>query len=230
MFRNIQTTAKGTLILDKEDSVDFDKTGNLFIEGDNLEVLKLLQKSYQNKIKMIYIDPPYNTGKDFVYKDNFKDSIRNYEKITGQIDEDGNRTDTNKETNGRFHSDWLTMMYPRLYLAKNLLKDDGVIFVSIDDHEVHNLRKIMDDIFGEDNFVGKIMPVVNPGGRDYNQIAVTHEYFLIYVKSELSEINEIPKKIEFKFSDLKGGYDLRELRNRNPKFNSGNRPNLFYPL
>jgi len=192
-FRNIQTTAKGTLILDKKDSIDFDKTRNLFIEGDNLEVLKLLQKSYQNKVKMIYIDPPYNTGKDFVYKDNFKDSIRNYEKITGQIDEDGNRTDTNKETNGRFHSDWLTMMYPRLYLAKNLLKDDGVIFVSIDDHEVHNLRKIMDDIFGEENFVGEFVRKTGVAARlDAKYISIETDYILCYSKNlDYLKLNKI---------------------------------------
>lgn len=194
-FRNIQTTAKGTLIPDEKGSVDFDKTENLFVDGDNLEVLKLLQKSYQNKVKMIYIDPPYNTGKDFVYKDNFKDSIGNYEKLTGMVDEEGNRTDTNKETNGRFHSDWLTMMYPRLYLAKNLLKDDGVIFVSIDDHEVHNLRKIMDDIFGEENFVGDFIWEKHKAPKNDNKyISLNHESILMYAKSkEQTILNLLPR-------------------------------------
>ena len=218
-FKNIQTTTKGTLISDKEDSVDFDKTKNVFIEGDNLEVLKLLQKSYQNKIKMIYIDPPYNTGKDFVYKDNFKDSIKNYEKITGQVDEEGNRTDTNKETNGRFHSDWLTMMYPRLYLAKNLLKEDGVIFVSIDDHEVHNLRKIMDDIFGEENFVGEFAWRKKAGaGADSKMFFRQHEYILLYSKNSdiLNELYQpLTEKQKKEYSnpdnDLRGNWAPTDL-------------------
>ena len=122
------------------------------------------------------------------------------------------------------------MIYPRLWLSRNLLKDDGVIFVSIDDDEVVNLRKVMDEIYGEENFVAQIMPIVNPGGRDYNQIAVTHEYLLIYTKTENAELNEIKKDIEFKLFDNDGGFELRDLRNRNPKFHSGNRPNLFYPF
>src|SRR3989344_2758608 len=156
-FKNIQITAKGTLIPAEKESINFDKTENLFIEGDNLEVLKLLQKSYFNKIKMIYIDPPYNTGKDFVYKDNFSDNIKAYLEQTGQSYGDGIKLTTNPETAGRFHSNWISMMYPRLFIARNLLKDDGVIFVSIDDNEVTNLRKIMDEIFGEENFVGSFI-------------------------------------------------------------------------
>jgi len=150
------TPSTGTLRPCKEESKNFDTTGNLYIEGDNLEVLKLLQKSYHKKVKMIYIDPPYNTGKDFVYKDNFKDNIKNYLEVTGQVDSEGNRLSTNSDTSGRYHSDWLNMMYPRLKLARNLLKDDGVIFISIDDNEVANLRKVCDEIFGEDNFLANI--------------------------------------------------------------------------
>lgn len=142
-----------TLRPDKESSKDWDSTKNIFIEGDNLEVLKLLQKSYANKIKMIYIDPPYNTGKDFVYKDNYADNLGNYLSLTGQTDEEGRKTGTNTESDGRYHSNWLNMMYPRLRLAKNLMTDDGVIFISIDDNEVHNLRKLCDEIFGEENFI-----------------------------------------------------------------------------
>jgi adenine-specific DNA-methyltransferase len=138
-----QTPSTGTLRPCKEESKNFDTTQNLYIEGDNLEVLKLLQKSYHKKVKMIYIDPPYNTGKDFVYKDNFKDNIKNYLELTGQVDSDGNRLSTNSDTNGRYHSDWLSMMYPRLKLARNLLKDDGVIFISIDDNEVKILEKFV---------------------------------------------------------------------------------------
>src|SRR5690606_26153680 len=135
----------------KEDSVDWDNTQNVYIEGDNLEVLKLLQESYLNKVKCIYIDPPYNTGNDFVYKDDFKETTDEYLEESGQVDEEGNRLFQNTESNGRFHSDWLTMMYARLKIARNLLKDDGVIFISIDDNEMSNLRKVMDEIFGLDN-------------------------------------------------------------------------------
>lgn len=151
------TPSTGTLRPCKTESKDWDTTQNLYIEGDNLEVLKLLQKSYHKKVKMIYIDPPYNTGKDFVYKDNFRDNIKNYMQITGQVDSDGNKLSSNSETSGRYHSDWLNMMYPRLKLARNLLKDDGVIFISIDDNEVSNLRKLCDEIFGEDNFVSELI-------------------------------------------------------------------------
>lgn len=235
-FRNIQTTAKGTLIPDEKDSVNFNETENLFIEGDNLEVLKLLQKSYQNKIKMIYIDPPYNTGKDFVYKDNFRDSIGNYEKITGQIDEDGNRTDTNKETNGRFHSDWLTMMYPRLYLAKNLLKDDGVIFVSIDDHEVHNLRKIMDDIFGEENFVAQFVTNSAPAGTQSSiYVAQQHSYCLTYKKSNkfiTNKINLSSDEIDKKYTeeDEFGRYYIERLWKRGIGGKKEDVPSLHFPV
>ena len=152
-----QTPSTGTLRPCKEESKKWDTTQNLYIEGDNLEVLKLLQKSYYKQVKMIYIDPPYNTGKDFVYKDNFHDNIKNYLEITGQVDSEGNKLSTNSDTNGRYHSDWLSMMYPRLKLARNLLKDDGVIFISIDDNEVANLRKVCDEIFGEDNFVANFL-------------------------------------------------------------------------
>jgi len=152
-----QTPSTGTLRPCKEESVDWDTTQNIFIEGDNLEVLKLLQKSYHKKVKMIYIDPPYNTGKDFVYKDNFKDNIKNYKEITGQVDGEGRNLSNNPETSGRYHTDWLNMMYPRLKLARNLLKDDGVIFISIDDNEVSNLRKMCDEIFGEENLLGELI-------------------------------------------------------------------------
>ncbi len=229
-LRLSQTPSLGTLRPCKEESKDWDTTQNLYIEGDNLEVLKLLQKSYYGKVKMIYIDPPYNTGKDFVYKDDFHDNLEKYKRITGQVDGNGNPISTNTETSGRYHTEWLNMMYPRLRLARNLLTDDGVIFISIDDNEVHNLRKICDEIFGEDNFIAQIISVSNPGGRDYKQIAVMHEYILVYAKSDLTKLNEIQKDIEFSMFDDNGGYELRELRNRNPKFHRGNRPNLFYPF
>lgn len=148
------TPSMGTLRPAVDESVNWDSTENLYIEGDNLEVLKLLQKAYFGKVKMIYIDPPYNTGKDFVYKDDFKDNLSNYKRLTNQVDEQGNPLTTNSDSSGRYHSNWLNMMYPRLKLARNLLRDDGVIFISIDDNEVHNLRKLCDEIFGEGNFVG----------------------------------------------------------------------------
>ncbi len=151
--REAQKPSTGTLRPAPEESVDWDTTQNLYIEGDNLEVLKLLQKSYAGKVKMIYIDPPYNTGKDFVYKDNYKDNLRNYQEVTGQLDEEGNKLSTNSDSDGRYHSNWLNMMYPRLRLARNLLKDDGVIFMSIDDNEIENLLKIGNEIFGEENRV-----------------------------------------------------------------------------
>src|SRR5699024_9543485 len=182
-LRLSQTPSMGTLRPAKEESKNWDETENLYIEGDNLEVLKLLQKSYFNKIKMIYIDPPYNTGGDFVYKDNFKDNIQNYKKITGQVDSDGNATTTNREYSGRYHTDWLNMMYPRLRLARNLLKDDGVIFISIDDHEIHNLRKICDEIFGEDNFISEITRVAKTTSFRGNFFAPSKDYILCYAKN-----------------------------------------------
>ena len=151
--REAHKPSTGTLRPCKEESLDWDTTQNLYIEGDNLEVLKLLQKSYSGKIKMIYIDPPYNTGKDFVYKDNYKDNLKNYQEVTGQIDSEGNKISTNSDSDGRFHSNWLNMMYPRLRLSKNLLSEDGLIFMSIDDNEYENLKKLCNEVFGEMNFI-----------------------------------------------------------------------------
>ena len=162
--REAYKPSTGTLVPAKEESLDWDTTQNLYIEGDNLEVLKLLQKSYSGKIKMIYIDPPYNTGKDFVYKDNYKDNLKNYQEVTGQIDGQGNKLSTNSDSDGRYHSNWLNMMYPRLRLARNLLKDDGVIFISIDGGEIHNLMKISIEIFGEENFFADMIVIRAEGG------------------------------------------------------------------
>src|ERR1017187_5729497 len=150
------TPSTGTLRPCPEDSVAWDATRNLMIEGDNLEVLKLLQKGYARKVKLIYIDPPYNTGKDFVYPDNFQDNISNYLQLTGQV-EGGQKLSSNTEASGRFHTDWLNMMYPRLKLARNLLREDGAIFISIDDAEADNLRKVCDEVFGPENFVERIV-------------------------------------------------------------------------
>ena len=152
----------------REESVDFDTTENLYIEGDNLEVLKLLQETYLGKVKMIYIDPPYNTGNDFVYADNFSQSAEEYLENSGQFDDEGNRLVQNTERNGRFHTDWLNMIYPRLKLAKDLLSDDGVIFISIDDNEVANLKKICDEVFGNNSFVSNIIWQKKTGASDAN--------------------------------------------------------------
>jgi len=160
----------------QEESVNFDTTENLIIEGDNLEVLKLLQKSYLGKVKMIYIDPPYNTGNDFIYPDDYTESLQTYLEYTGQVDSQGKKFSTNTEADGRFHSKWLNMMYPRLYLARNCLQDNGVIFVSVDDHEVHNLRRLMDEVFGEENFVDNIIWKKRYGGGAKEKYLVTiHE-------------------------------------------------------
>ena len=181
-LRLAQTPSMGTLRPCKEESKDWDTTQNLYIEGDNLEVLKLLQKSYHGKIKMIYIDPPYNTGGDFVYPDNYTNSIENYKIITGQIDSDGKSISSNSETSGRYHTDWLNMMYPRLRLARNLLSDNGVVFLSIDDNEVDNLRKICTEIFGEVNFVGCIAKKTKLTSNNGTFFAPSHEYVLVYAK------------------------------------------------
>ena len=174
----------------REESVDFDNTQNLYIEGDNLEVLKLLQESYLGKIKMIYIDPPYNTGKDFVYKDNFTQDSDEYQEEAGLKDEYNNRLVANPDTSGRYHSDWLTMMYPRLKLARNLLTDDGVIFISIDDNEIHNLRKISDEVFGEGNFVCEFIVNSNSTKNNAKLVSVSHEYILCYGKDKNSISDE----------------------------------------
>jgi len=180
-LRAAQEPTTATLRPDFAESKAWDTTKNVFIEGDNLEVLKILQKHYHNKIKMIYIDPPYNTGKDFVYPDNYREGLETYLEWTGQVAQGGRRISTNSETEGRYHSNWLNMMYPRLKLARNLLTDDGAIFISIDDNEVDNLKKLCDEIFGAGNFIGKIAVINNLKGlNDKANIAACHEYLLIY--------------------------------------------------
>ena len=225
-----QKPSLGTLREDKASSKDFDSTENLYIEGDNLEVLKLLQKTYQGKIKMIYIDPPYNTGNDFVYKDDFKDNVRNYLELTNQ------KNKSNAETSGRYHTDWLNMMYPRLMLARNLLTDDGVIFISIDDNEQSNLKKICDEIFGEINCISTVKIYSNPRGRQSNKLIVkTGEYILVYSKNiqkvsivgeDLNEetISTYNKKDDF------GVYREIGLRKRGTDSRKEDSPTLFYPI
>jgi len=197
-LRLSQTPSLGTLRPCKEESKNWDTTQNLYIEGDNLEVLKLLQKSYYGKIKMIYIDPPYNTGGDFVYSDDYHDSIENYKRITGQVDGNGKPISTNTETSGRYHTDWLNMMYPRLRLARNLLADDGVIFISIDDNEVHNLRKICDEVFGEDNFVAQVIweRAFSPVNLK-KHFSESHDYILSFAKNiDYLVCNGLPRSEE----------------------------------
>ena len=222
----------------REESVDFDTTENLYIEGDNLEVLKLLQETYLGKIKMIYIDPPYNTGNDFVYEDDFAQSTDEYLANSGQFDEEGNRMVQNTESNGRFHTDWLNMIYPRLKLAKDLLTEDGLIFISIDENEIVNIRKLCDEIFGQAQFVAQITLLCNPKGRSQDKyVATCHEYVLIYSKSVLpSGSVSIPKtnddiKADYPLADENGHpYRELELRNTHRDFGRFNRPKLWYPI
>lgn len=191
--REAQKRSTGTLRPCPEDSVDWDTTENLYIEGDNLEVLKLMQKSYHSRVKMIYIDPPYNTGKDFVYKDNYTDNMKNYLEQTGQ----DKKLSTNTESDGRYHSNWLNMMYPRLKLARNLLTDDGVIFISIDDNEVANLRKVCDEVFGEDNFVACAVRKRRDSQANLSKnISPIHEYVVIYAKKTGDVLNKVAANIE----------------------------------
>lgn len=226
-----QSPSKATLRPDKESSKNWNTTENLYIEGDNLEVLKQLQKTYYGKIKMIYIDPPYNTGNDFVYHDNYRNSIENYRNQTNQ------ESSSNPNTSGRFHTDWLNMMYPRLILSRNLLTEDGVIFISIDDNEEVNLQKMCNEIFGEKNFVGKLAVQINPRGRNLDRyIAKTYEPILIYVKNygNVNSIKQIKKDdkmlSEYNRSDDNGKFRAIGLRNRNQSFNPITRPSLYFPL
>ena len=219
----------------REESVDFDNTQNLYIEGDNLDVLKILRENYLGKVKMIYIDPPYNTGNDFVYNDNFSQTSSEYIAESGQFDSDGNRLVLNTESNGRFHTDWLNMIYPRLKVAKDLLSDDGVIFISIDDNEVENLKKVCDEIYGSINFISQICLVNNIAGRsDSKHIAKAHEYILIYQKSDEFISCGMPlsdeQLSEYKFEDNRGKYRLQGLRKRGSGARREDRPNMFYPI
>ena len=220
----------------KEESVDWGSTENLYIEGDNLEVLKLLQESYLGKVKMIYIDPPYNTGNDFIYRDDFKQSAADYEEDSGAYDEDGNRMFKNTDTNGRFHSDWCSMIYSRLMLARNLLAEDGAIAISIDDNEIDNLGEICDEVFGGQNFVSKIIVQNNPRGRQSDSfVATVHEYLLCYAKNSVKcLINGMSlteeQKAEYRYSDENGAYRLLGLRQRGVASLREDRPDMFFPI
>lgn len=205
----------------KEESLNWDSTENLYIEGDNLEVLKLLQESYLGKVKMIYIDPPYNTGNDFIYNDDFKMTGEEYADVAGEIDEDGNRMVKNADTNGRFHSDWCSMIYSRLMLARNLLSDDGVIFISIDDNEVDNLRKICDEIFGSNNYVANLIWQSTPGSNTGDDVKTVTENILLYSKNKSSchflnqDISDNEKYSNHdEYYEKRGGYVLNKLDRR----------------
>jgi len=223
LIRLASLPSHGTLSPDKKESVNFDTTQNLIIEGDNLEVLKLLKKSYQGKVKMIYVDPPYNTGNDFVYKDDFKDGIKNYLQQSGQIDDDGNLLSTNSETDGRFHSNWMNMMYPRLYLAQNLLQEDGLIFISIDDHEVHHLRLLLNEIFGEENFIAQLIWKSKSGGaNDSVFFAIDHEYILCFAKNfskaKIGLDLDAEVTTSYPYEDEVGKYGLERLDKQNLQY------------
>jgi len=241
-IRILQTPTRATLKPCKEESVDWDSTKNLFLEGDNLEVLKLLYKSYFGRVKMIYIDPPYNTGNDFVYPDNYADPLATYLQLTGQQDAEGNLLTSNPETSGRYHSSWLSMMYPRLFIARQLLREDGVIFVSIDDTEVHNLRMMMNEIFGEENFIATICwQKKYAPANDRVDLSDSHDFVLAYLRQRqrsdtgkavavlrrLERSEEMNKPYKNPDNDLRG-----EWRPDNYLCNKSaeERPNLYYPI
>ena len=229
-LRLAQKRSTATLRPVPGDSVNWDTTQNLYIEGDNLEVLKLLQKSYFRKVKMIYIDPPYNTGNDFVYEDDFADPLARYKEVTAQT------TKSNPETMGRYHTNWLNMMYPRLRLAANLLRDDGVIFISIDDGEVTNLRRLCDEVFGEENFMAQIIwqKVYSPR-MDVQGFSTSHDYILCYVKSSVESIRQeafSQNSAQFNFVDPANGrrYRRRSIRKEGSASLRSDRPNSWFPL
>lgn len=233
--RSLQTSSRATLVPDIEASVQWDSAQNVFIEGDNLEVLKLLQKAYNDQVKLIYIDPPYNTGNEFVYNDDFADGLRGYLKVTGQLDDEGNLTSSADDRAGRKHSRWLSMMYPRLMLARNLLQQDGAIFVSIDDNEVHHLRELLDEVFGQENWIGQISVVSNLKGRsDDRFFATAHSYLLAYRRSD----QFVPLGVEldsdyvasYKEVDELGRFRQLPLRKAGTNSLRSDRPNMYYPF
>ena len=235
-LRAAQEPTTATLRPDFENSKDWDTTKNVFIEGDNLEVLKILQKHYHAKIKMIYIDPPYNTGNDFVYPDNYKEGLDTYLEWTRQVNEEGKKLSTNADTEGRYHSNWLNMMYPRLKLARNLLTEDGVIFISIDQHEHDNLRRVCAEVFGEGNVLGSVSVVNNLKGRSDDEYFATANEFLIACgrSNEGATIYGFAAsddyQAEFKYSDSISNYKEVGLRKTGKGWRRADRPNMFYPI
>ncbi|MCI7606343.1 MAG: site-specific DNA-methyltransferase [Spirochaetales bacterium] len=225
-------TINATLRPCREESLNFDTTENLYIEGDNLDVLKLLRETYYGKVKMIYIDPPYNTGNDFVYEDDFSQDAESYKSNSGQYDDQGNRLQKNQESNGRFHTDWLNMIYPRLKIARDLLSDNGIILISIDDNEIDNLLKVCDEIFGENNHLGTFIVNSTPNARDYGHIGKMHEFCILYGKNSIyTSTQMLPVQDKsFKYQDSDGGFNIHPLYNSNEAFTRINRPNLYYPF
>ena len=233
----LQASTRATLVPCQEESIDFDTTSNIFIEGDNLEVLNLLYKPYFGAVKAIYIDPPYNTGGDFVYSDNYADPLRSYLQLTGQKNEEGNSITNKIDKSGRYHSGWLSMMYPRLFLARQLLRDDGIIFVSIDDHEIYNLRMLMNEIFGEENMLQQIVWQRHGGGGNNSKyFALDHEYILAYAKNKeslgllrlsLTEEQRAEYRLVDKWHSELGPYKTRTLLSMRP---ASPRPNLQYEI
>jgi adenine-specific DNA-methyltransferase len=246
-LRAAQEPTSATLKPDIENSINWGSTENVFIEGDNLEVLKILQKHYHGKIKMIYIDPPYNTGKDFVYPDNFKEGLDTYLEWSRQVNQEGKKINSNSETEGRYHSNWLNMMYPRLKLARNLLTDDGVIFMSIDDHELDNLIKLGKEVFGEANFLNTFVWVSNLKGRQISGsgAAGTKEYIVVFSRnaSEVGEFRASGTRLKGLMPTIYKGFNYiaeedehgpfvikNELHNTNSAFNEATRPNLVFDI
>lgn len=229
------TPSTGTLIPCPEESINWDTTQNLFIEGDNLEVLKLLQKSYANRVKMIYIDPPYNTGREFIYPDKYQDNLDTYLKYTKQKSDEGFKLSSNTESSGRFHTNWLNMMYPRLKLAKNLLRNDGVIFISIDDNELSSLLQICKEIYGEDNYIGTISRATGTRmGTGSRGIARELDYVLVFSKTADYSLSRLPMSDEelslYNQEDEKGKYLTRSLRRTGGENRREDRPSMFYPV
>ena len=226
------TPSTGTLRPCPEESVDWDTTRNLLIEGDNLEVLKLLQKSYTGKVKLIYIDPPYNTGKDFIYPDNYKDGIKNYLKITGQVDSNGSKLTSNTESSGRFHTNWLNMIYPRLKVAKTFLREDGIIVISISDAEAHNLRECLDETFGPENMIGCVVWNSTKSVTNTALISVSHTYNIIYARNRDYFVQN---RMHFRLPEKGEGFanpnnDSRGSWKADPFQVEGERPNQMYPI
>jgi adenine-specific DNA-methyltransferase len=234
-IRLLQTPTRATLVPAPEESVDFEGTHNLFIEGDNLEVLKLLYKPYFGRVKMIYIDPPYNTGNDFIYPDDYRDPLSQYLELTGQQDAEGNLLTSNPETSGRYHSVWLSMMYPRLFLSRQLLREDGAIFISVDDHEVHNLRMLMNEVFGEENFVADIIwqKKYSPQ-NDAKWLSDMHDYIMLYARNKdvwrpipLPRTREQDAAYKNPDNDKRGPWKATDSTSNKTR---EQRPNLYYPM
>jgi adenine-specific DNA-methyltransferase len=229
----LQTPSAGTLIPRPQESINFETTGNVFIEGDNLEVLKLLFKPYFGRVKLIYIDPPYNTGQDFVYPDNYSDPLKTYLQITGQVDAEGNLLTSNPETSGRYHSTWLSMMYPRLFLARQLLRDDGLICVSMDDHEIHHLRLLMNEIFGEENFIATCVWQKRYSRENRGIIGDVHEYLVFYAREKevLAKVrNLLPMDEENEAVYKNPNNDPKGRWRGIPMTAQGFRPNQMYKI